>query len=167
MSRMSPRNSCNPEWLRCVPLNWGNKSSVVCWTWRIRSLKASQLLNYPFVFDNIHLVDFVDRRPEKLTLRKILKSAEQRKQWEKEEELMHDVNQLYTNLDPQNDKSGYRLARRLCNNARPLFLKFMCDQIMGTAWWIKMQHGFDRVRSSFRMPSKYRLFCSPEEIGFI
>ena len=85
---------------------------------------------------------------------------------EKDEELMSDVIGLVRDLDPKNDKSGYRLARRLCNNARPLFLKFLCDQIMGGAWWIKHQGGFDNVKFSLRVPSKYRLFCSPEEIAF-
>ena len=81
-------------------------------------------------------------------------------------ELEADINELVQNLDPKNDKSGYRLARRLCNKERPLFLKFLCNSIQGSDWWIEMQKGFDNVQFNLGIPAKYRLFCRHDEIKF-
>ena len=73
-----------------------------------------------------------------------------------------------TGLDPQNvNTGGYRLARRLCNKERPLVLKFLCDRIMGSSWYIKSSGGFDGMVRHFHFATKFRLFAGADEIEFI
>ena len=75
-----------------------------------------------------------------------------------------EINNLAKNLEPKNDKAGYSLARRLCNKERPLLLKFLCDQIKATTWYVKHQHGLNLLSQYIHIPLKYRLFCSANEL---
>ena len=63
---------------------------------------------------------------------------------------------LFSDLDPKNDKSGYSLARRLCVRERPLVLKFLGDQILATGWYIKQSGGFDHMTQYFHFPPRFR-----------
>ena len=93
------------------------------------------------------------------------------KSWNREVSGQGDISELVestlrtlaSDLDPQNDKSGYSLARRLCVRERPLVLKFLGDQILATGWYIKQSGGFDHMTQYFHFPPRFRLFCSKDE----